>query len=234
MLTTAAGWLDAVTGDPDAAGDKARTAAGLLDDLNAGRQYLIPLWELRALLGEAPPFDQLPLGDHPAASWSLLMSHPAPRVARRVPVNGLVQRAASLTLAGRWREAIAAWRSVGHPYRLARTLLQAASVARDRATAATLARESAALAERLGARPLAEEAAALLRSGRASANELTDRETEVVRLLAEGKTNKQIAATLTISPKTASVHVTNILGKLGVNTRGDASTVAKRRGLLGP
>jgi DNA-binding NarL/FixJ family response regulator len=54
----------------------------------------------------------------------------------------------------------------------------------------------------------------------------------VLRLLATGRTNAQIGAELFISPKTASVHVTNILRKLGVTTRVQAAAVAERAGLL--
>jgi DNA-binding NarL/FixJ family response regulator len=57
---------------------------------------------------------------------------------------------------------------------------------------------------------------------------LTAREADVLRLLAEGQTNRQIAQELFISPKTASVHVSNILGKLGVANRGEAAAVARR------
>jgi DNA-binding NarL/FixJ family response regulator len=54
----------------------------------------------------------------------------------------------------------------------------------------------------------------------------------VLRLLAEGKTNSEIGATLFISRKTASVHVTNILRKLEVSSRVQAAAVAERAGLL--
>jgi DNA-binding NarL/FixJ family response regulator len=54
----------------------------------------------------------------------------------------------------------------------------------------------------------------------------------VLRLLAAGCTNAQIGAELYISPKTASVHVTSILRKLGVSGRVQAATVAERAGLL--
>ena len=62
--------------------------------------------------------------------------------------------------------------------------------------------------------------------------ELTERELEVLRLVAQGKTNGQIGATLFISTKTASVYVTNILRKLGVTSRVQAAAVAERAGLL--
>jgi DNA-binding NarL/FixJ family response regulator len=54
----------------------------------------------------------------------------------------------------------------------------------------------------------------------------------VLRLLAAGRTNAQIGAELFISPRTAGVHVTNILRKLGVSGRVQAAAVAERAGLL--
>jgi DNA-binding NarL/FixJ family response regulator len=62
---------------------------------------------------------------------------------------------------------------------------------------------------------------------------LTTREREVLALVAEGYTNRRIAGMLFISESTAGVHVSNILGKLGVATRTEAATVATRLGLLG-
>jgi DNA-binding CsgD family transcriptional regulator/tetratricopeptide (TPR) repeat protein len=61
---------------------------------------------------------------------------------------------------------------------------------------------------------------------------LTDRELAVLRLLAAGRTNTQIAAELYISPSTASVHVSSILRKLRVSSRVQAATLAERAGLL--
>ena len=57
---------------------------------------------------------------------------------------------------------------------------------------------------------------------------LTAREREVLALVALGRTNRQIADSLFISENTAGVHVSNILGKLGVNGRGEAAAVAHR------
>ncbi|MBO0788973.1 MAG: helix-turn-helix transcriptional regulator [Actinobacteria bacterium] len=97
------------------------------------------------------------------------------------------------------------------------------------------------MADQLGARPLAGEAAALARSARlplqaAEAGTgpaphplgLTAREFEVLRLVAAGRSNPEIAAELFISAKTASVHVSNILAKLGVSSRGEAAAAAHR------
>jgi DNA-binding CsgD family transcriptional regulator len=63
---------------------------------------------------------------------------------------------------------------------------------------------------------------------------LTDREREVLLLLADGRSNPEIAQALFISPKTASVHVSNILAKLGVGGRVEAAAVVHRLGVPGP
>jgi DNA-binding CsgD family transcriptional regulator len=60
---------------------------------------------------------------------------------------------------------------------------------------------------------------------------LTTREREVLALVAEGYTNRRIAEILFISESTAGVHVSHILGKLGVETRTEAATIAVRLGL---
>jgi DNA-binding NarL/FixJ family response regulator len=61
---------------------------------------------------------------------------------------------------------------------------------------------------------------------------LTGRELAVLRLLAAGRSNAQIGAELYISPKTASVHVTSILRKLGITSRVQAAALAERAGFL--
>src|SRR5215217_5880839 len=82
---------------------------------------------------------------------------------------------------------------------------------------------------------LAPEAAArLMREVRAPENPeaLTDREAEVLRLLARGKANKQIASGLYVSEKTVKAHVSSILMKLGVHSRTQAALHAVRTGLV--
>ena len=142
--------------------------------------------------------------------------------------------------------AVLAWDLVGQPYPLACALLRAAAAAdRDRGGAAERLRRAAELAAGLGARPLLEQIARLARRARidlppASAGQagaaapfgLTAREMEVLRLVAAGRGNQQIAAELFISPKTASVHVSNILAKLGVSSRVEAAATAYRLHLL--
>jgi len=60
---------------------------------------------------------------------------------------------------------------------------------------------------------------------------LTQREAEVLALVAEGRTNRQIGQALFITEKTASVYVSRILAKLGVAGRGEAAAIAHRLGL---
>jgi DNA-binding NarL/FixJ family response regulator len=93
------------------------------------------------------------------------------------------------------------------------------------------------IAQRLGAAPLLAQIADLTRragtDGGTGDPSLTSRELEVLRLVAAGQSNREIAAVLVISPKTASVHVSNILGKLGAATRTEAAVKAHELGLLG-
>jgi DNA-binding CsgD family transcriptional regulator/tetratricopeptide (TPR) repeat protein len=143
-----------------------------------------------------------------------------------------------------WAAAVAHWRTAADPHLLAYALLRQAEVALahgERDAAASALAEGSAAARALGATPLADEIAALARRARipleaaapaADDLGLTDREREVLRHVAEGRSNGQIAADLFISRKTASVHVSNILAKLGVASRGEAAAVAHRRGLV--
>ena len=144
----------------------------------------------------------------------------------------------------------AAWRAAhdefayGHRYEQARCRWREAEalLALDRrAEAAAAAREALEAATALGAAPLVTALEALARRGRldvgaahrpAAVATLTPREAEVLALLAEGRTNRQIGERLYISEKTASVHVSNILGKLGASGRTEAVSVAHRAGLL--
>jgi predicted ATPase/DNA-binding CsgD family transcriptional regulator len=144
----------------------------------------------------------------------------------------------------RWRDAVAAWRADGQRYPLAEALLglaTAAAGAGDRAAAGEAIEEASAVAAALAAAPLVDAADTLarrvgLRAARHPAPSgselLTAREQEVLRLVADGQSNSQIAQRLYISPKTASVHVSRIIAKLEVNNRVEAAAVARRLGLL--
>jgi DNA-binding NarL/FixJ family response regulator len=63
---------------------------------------------------------------------------------------------------------------------------------------------------------------------------LTSRELEVLRLVGVGKANKEIAAALVISERTARTHVSNVLRKIGVSSRTQAAVLAVREGLVAP
>ena len=152
-----------------------------------------------------------------------------------------------------WSAAAAAWERLGQPYRLAYACFRQAEAllagTGNRSAAATVLGRAANLTGRLGARPLDNEIKALARRTRidlapdgaaastapgptpAEQHGLTPREAEVLALVAAGRTNRQIAQALFISPKTASVHVSNILAKLSVHTRVEAAAIAHRLGL---
>jgi DNA-binding CsgD family transcriptional regulator/tetratricopeptide (TPR) repeat protein len=153
-----------------------------------------------------------------------------------------------------WADAIAACRAMNEPLPLAYALLRHAETLTGQGhteAAATSAREALELATMMGAVPTLDDIQALIRRARLSVNGpeepeeatarvpdelerfgLTAREAEVLRLVADGLSNTEIAEQLFISRKTASVHVSNILAKLGVSTRVQAAAVAHRRGLV--
>ncbi|APY86219.1 LuxR family transcriptional regulator [Streptomyces alfalfae] len=156
-----------------------------------------------------------------------------------------------------WAAVAAAVEPLGRPYDLARVRLRLAEAllapdAPDRDSAARLLRQARETAERLGARPLTEAITGLAQRARlaldpaepvrapaapadpAEALGLTSRERDVLRLVAVGRSNRQIAEELFISPKTASVHVSNILAKLSVTGRGEAAALAHRLRLFPP
>jgi DNA-binding CsgD family transcriptional regulator len=140
--------------------------------------------------------------------------------------------------------AVAAWEAVGQPYETAVMLTYAGKAAlgeRAHQEAAQRLRRAASIAERLGAAPLSARIADLLRrvdGSRSAAGvsaggpALTGRELEVLRLVAAGQSNREIAEALVISPKTASVHVSNILAKLSAATRTEAAVKAHELALL--
>jgi DNA-binding CsgD family transcriptional regulator/tetratricopeptide (TPR) repeat protein len=145
-----------------------------------------------------------------------------------------------------WQTAVAATRAAQEAYPLCYCLFRLASCAD--ADAPDHARECLRLADDL-ASTVADDVRALARGARlrieppvtAVAEQaprlqlrLTGREREVLALVTEGRSNGQIASALFISPKTASVHVSNILAKLNASSRTEAATTAHRLGLLTP
>ena len=157
-----------------------------------------------------------------------------------------------------WAGAVEACRALNDPYPLAYAQLRSAeaSVAAGEEDSATpVVREALGLARAMGADSLERDLEALARRARLPVEAaapapadapagipeaggdsdtfgLTAREREVLQLVAEGATNGAIAERLFISRKTASVHVSNILAKLDVSSRGEAAALAHRRGLV--
>jgi DNA-binding CsgD family transcriptional regulator len=147
-----------------------------------------------------------------------------------------------------WADLADTWHTVGQPhpqavtqYRYADALLRQHG---DRDHARRAAAAALEIAERLGAAPLAAEIRQLAQRGRldltpppqpepdataatADRLDITPREAEVLALLAAGRTNREIARTLFISDKTASVHVSNLLRKLGAANRAEAAAIAQ-------
>jgi DNA-binding NarL/FixJ family response regulator len=122
----------------------------------------------------------------------------------------------------------------------------AAAAHGDAARAADALRSAHEVASRLGAKPLLAQIDALSRRTRISVEVaaapvlqvddiarlgLTAREAEVLALVAAGRTNREIGTELYVSEKTASVHVSNILRKLGVSSRVEAASIAQRLGI---
>jgi DNA-binding CsgD family transcriptional regulator len=135
------------------------------------------------------------------------------------------------------------WRSLGQPYPEAYAsmrLAEAELAAGDRQVAARELSSAVALAERLGAAPLAALIADVARRGGIGTSRtpaldgLTAREREILAMVVAGRSNRDIATALFISPKTVSVHVSALLRKFGVSGRGDLSAAAQSRGLRPP
>jgi DNA-binding CsgD family transcriptional regulator len=148
-----------------------------------------------------------------------------------------------------WREAAASWQDTvngfdfGYRYEVARSRYRWAEAllgAGEREAAEVEAAEALSEAEDMGARPLADAVRALARRARldlpgvrrATVSTLTEREEEVLGLVAQGLSNRQIGERLFISTKTVSVHVSNLLAKLGASGRAEAVSLAHQRGLL--
>jgi len=190
-----------------AAGDVARATASCEELESLAAQFDVEL--LRALAQQARGSVQLAEGDVEAAL---------------VPL----------------RQAFDAWQRVDAPYLAARlrVLLSRAFLALGDEDGAALERDAArAVFERLGAVPDLEAldagaagAKAAPRSGHAHG--LSERELQVLRLLATGRTNRSIASELFLSEKTVDRHVSNLFGKLGVSTRAAATAFAYEHDLL--
>ncbi|MFD1826164.1 MULTISPECIES: helix-turn-helix transcriptional regulator [Mumia] len=173
------------------------------------------------------------------AAWSLRLDAEILRL--RWIVGGEVALPALLTA---WRETTQAFAELGQVYEEARSASRLAAVLQasgDVAGAKEVASSAHEQAVALGAAPLTRVLEQLAGSTTAAATSaaskphvagekpLTAREREVLEHLVEGRTNGEIATLLFISTKTVSVHVSNILAKLGASTRTEAAAIARRQ-----
>jgi DNA-binding CsgD family transcriptional regulator/tetratricopeptide (TPR) repeat protein len=143
-----------------------------------------------------------------------------------------------------WDPAAAAWHDLGNRYETAVVLVEGASAAlasNNRPGAQSRLREARAIAVELDAAPLRARIDELAARGRltdtadgTSGNPfgLTRRELDVLRVLARGRSNQQIAMELFISVNTVATHVTRVLTKLGAASRTQAAATARETGLL--
>jgi ATP/maltotriose-dependent transcriptional regulator MalT len=133
------------------------------------------------------------------------------------------------------RRAWQTWRELGAPYDAARARVLVARACAELGDADTAALELDAARHaffRLGAAPDVAALDALVRGGPRSDHGLTAREVEVLRLVAQGRSNREIAGSLVISERTVARHVQNIFAKLGVSSRASASVFAAEHDLL--
>ncbi|MGO8950538.1 MAG: ATP-binding protein [Ktedonobacterales bacterium] len=139
----------------------------------------------------------------------------------------------ALQMSGDWRGAAAAWKQLGCPYEQALALMDGDEAAQ---------RQALDIFERLGARPAAARVrrrlhqAGVRRLPRgprpatlANPRRLTNRQLEILRLLAEGLHNAEIADRLSTTPKTVEQHVSAVLAKLGARSRAEAVRLAYER-----
>jgi DNA-binding NarL/FixJ family response regulator len=134
----------------------------------------------------------------------------------------------------RLREAESIWRELDAPYDAARTRVGLGNALRalgDEESAALEFDAAVRTFQELGADPDLRRTAALLGGRTATPGGLSAREAEVVRLVARGQTNREIAAALGISERTVDRHVSNILAKLDVSSRAAATAFAVEHGL---
>ncbi|WP_270158742.1 helix-turn-helix transcriptional regulator, partial [Nonomuraea corallina] len=228
-------------GDPAAALDHVRAALDVLmpGDPGTVRLAAVGLWALGDL-GATEGADELLAASRHAVESGILgeRAHMGPEGQAWV----LRAEAEWHRVHGRLDPEL--WRQVADafaffPYEEARArwrLAEALLASGDRDAAMTEWSRAEATATRLRAEPLCRALADLARRARFSTGGadslLTAREQEVLGLVAEGLTNKEIAGRLFIAQKTVSVHVSNILGKLGVSTRTQAAAAARRDGLI--
>lgn len=180
-----------------------------------------------------------------------MLARPGPengwkREARVLARQGAAElsRARGTSDSNAWAQATSGWERLSMPYHAAYSRFRRAEAdfveSGDHDLAGALLGEAHRVATRLGAEPLRRLIEGFARRSRidiglsdglASVGGLSPREREVLALLDDGASNRRIATTLFSGEKTASVHVSNIMRKLGASNRGEAVAVARREGL---
>jgi DNA-binding CsgD family transcriptional regulator len=238
--------------------DEARRAWSLLDPMTAGISPIYPNLTRDALLlaassisGDEPRGRRA--GDpeierRTASVGAAVAELPSPSAFDRLwraHVEAELARAEGRDTADGWAAVADGRRDLGQRYLLgwAQLRLAECQLAQRRGDAQTTLTSVLAVAERLRSKPLDSAARRLAQRGRIALapgalsspgrldHALTAREREVLTLLTEGYSNDELAHALFISPKTASVHVSRILAKLGVKSRGEAAALARREGI---
>jgi DNA-binding CsgD family transcriptional regulator len=133
------------------------------------------------------------------------------------------------------RRAGTTWRELEMPYDAARAGVQIARACRmlsDHDTADRQLQTALAIFEHLGARTDLARASRLARSSNVAPGELTERQRDVLRVVATGKSNREVAAVLGISEHTVARHLQNIFTKLDLPSRAAAATYAHEHGLV--
>jgi DNA-binding CsgD family transcriptional regulator len=229
-------------------GDRAGAAQILAETVSANDSAA-----LTAHPHEAWPLAVLAAGIPDAPADLVALAGSLPSTSAVDAAHRAVFTARTTATAARWDDAARTWHALGQPYDEAQSLVAAAeahAAEGNRAAAGTALEAAAEIAAELGAAPLTDAAGQLarrarLRIDRISAGTpdphcghrsgrfgLTPRELDVLRLVAKGMSNRQLAAELFISVNTAGVHVSRILTKLGVATRTEAAAFAHQHNLL--
>lgn len=227
----------------DAALEEARRLADELGELQRRGPVAAARAEAALLRGDPaaavaiarPEFDEA--DRRTARSLRAELVHLLRRAGDAVDVAEADEHPFAIQARGDWRRAADLWREAGAPYH------EAAALAESPDDADLL--DALAILDRIGAVPLAGRIRADLRARgvrsiprgpstptRRNPEGLTDRQVGVLRLLAEGLTNAEIAERLVVSVRTVDSHVAAVLAKLGVTSRQDAVRAANELGLL--
>jgi DNA-binding CsgD family transcriptional regulator len=238
-----------LSGDVGAALAAAVSATEKIDDLHPRQAWSLVTTGMRALADVGLHSSVRRVGDRQALQ----------RAADSIAQPGPVERAYAALFAAEssralgesdllaWDAVTERWAQLGNPFQEAYALLRAALVAAERlrkSEAADRLIRAEGLARDMGAGELSRHIESLGRRARIALPSsdpaetrgsdfgLTSREAEVLGLVAAGRSNREIATELFISVKTASVHVSNILGKLGAPSRAAAAAIAYQHHLL--